>query len=92
MGELYIDKNRCRVWVGGREISLTNKEYRLLLYFVENRNIALTREQILERIWGFDYEGDIRTIDTHVKMLRMDLGDCGRYIHTIRGIGYMFQI
>ena len=58
---------------------------------MENRNIVLTRDQILERIWGFDYEGDIRTIDTHIKMLRTDLGECGNYIRTVRGIGYAFQ-
>ena len=58
---------------------------------MENRNIVLTRDQILERIWGFDYEGDVRTIDTHIKMLRMDLGECGNYIHTVRGMGYLFR-
>lgn len=89
--DLAIDLKQCRVFCAGREAVLTNKEYRLLLYLVENRNIVLTRDQILERIWGFDYEGDIRTIDTHIKMLRNDLGECGEYIRTIRGIGYAFQ-
>ncbi|MDO4307212.1 MAG: response regulator transcription factor [Eubacteriales bacterium] len=88
---LKVDLNGCRVYSGGEEVILTNKEYRLLLYLIENRNIVLTRDQILERIWGFDYEGDIRTIDTHIKMLRNDLGECGDYIRTIRGIGYVFQ-
>lgn len=90
-GRLRVDLKGCRVLVSGREAVLTNKEYQLLLYMMENRNIVLTRDQILERIWGFDYEGDIRTIDTHIKMLRMDLGECGHYIRTVRGIGYAFQ-
>ena len=90
-GELEVDLKGCRVLVAGKEAVLTNKEYQLLLYMMENRNIVLTRDQILERIWGFDYEGDIRTIDTHIKMLRTDLGECGNYIRTVRGIGYVFQ-
>jgi DNA-binding response OmpR family regulator len=91
IGELYVDLAACRVLVAGQEVILTNKEYQLLLYLIENRNIVLTRDQMLERIWGFDYEGDIRTIDTHIKMLRTDLGICGSYIRTVRGIGYVFQ-
>lgn len=91
VGKLEVDLKGCRVMVNGKEAVLTNKEYQLLLYMMENRNIVLTRDQILERIWGFDYEGDIRTIDTHIKMLRMDLGECGNYIRTVRGIGYAFQ-
>lgn len=90
-GSIEVDLKGCRVLVKGREAVLTNKEYQLLLYMMENKNIVLTRDQILERIWGFDYEGDIRTIDTHIKMLRMDLGECGNYIRTVRGIGYVFQ-
>lgn len=91
IGNLRIDRGACRVYTDGKEALLTNKEYQLLLYLVENRNIALSREQILERLWGFDYEGDIRTIDTHIKMLRTDLGTCGNYVRTVRGVGYMFQ-
>lgn len=90
-GDLKVDLKGCRVLAEDRVVELTNKEYRLLLYLIENRNIVLTRDQILERIWGFDYEGDIRTIDTHIKMLRNDLGKCGEYIRTIRGTGYVFQ-
>lgn len=89
--ELTVDLKQCRVFSAGEEVVLTNKEYRLLLYLMENRNNVLSRNQILERIWGFDYEGDIRTIDTHIKMLRNDLGVCGDYIRTIRGMGYVFQ-
>lgn len=90
-GKLAVDLKGCRVLADGKEAVLTHKEYQLLLYLIENRNIVLTRDQMLERIWGFDYEGDIRTIDTHIKMLRTDLGECGNYIRTVRGIGYSFQ-
>ncbi|MDO4275479.1 MAG: response regulator transcription factor [Eubacteriales bacterium] len=90
-GNLVVDMKGCRVMVRGRDAVLTNKEYQLLLYLMENKNIVLTRDQMLERIWGFDYEGDIRTIDTHIKMLRTDLGECGNYIRTVRGIGYSFE-
>ncbi|MGI6069789.1 MAG: response regulator transcription factor [Blautia sp.] len=91
LGRMLVDKMGCRVYVDGKVMPLTNKEYQLLVYLLDNQNIALTREQILERVWGFDYEGDIRTIDTHVKMLRTDLGECGSYIRTIRGVGYMLS-
>lgn len=91
MGDLEIDLDSCSVYVQGKRVELTNKEYQLLTYLMENKNIVLTRDQILERIWGFDYEGDIRTIDTHIKMLRMDLGNCGNHIHTVRGMGYIFK-
>lgn len=91
IGNLMVDMDGCTVKVNGKEIELTNKEYQLLVYLMENRNIVLSRDQILDRIWGFDYEGDIRTIDTHIKMLRTDLGECGNYIRTVRGMGYMFQ-
>lgn len=91
VGSLEVDLKGCHVLVDGKECILTNKEYQLLLYLMENKNIVLTRDQILERIWGFDYDGDVRTIDTHIKMLRMDLAQCGSYIRTVRGIGYAFQ-
>lgn len=91
MGKLTVDLDGCTVRAAGVEVELTNKEYQLLVYLMENRNIVLSRNQILERIWGFDYEGDIRTIDTHIKMLRTDLGECGNYIRTVRGMGYVFQ-
>ncbi|WP_373216300.1 response regulator transcription factor [Ruminococcus sp. 5_1_39BFAA] len=91
MGKLTVDLDGCTVRAAGVDVELTNKEYQLLVYLMENRNIVLSRNQILERIWGFDYEGDIRTIDTHIKMLRTDLGECGNYIRTVRGMGYVFQ-
>ena len=81
-----------KVYVKGEEIPLNNKEFQLLELLVNNQNIVLSREKILDRIWGYDYEGDIRTIDTHVKMLRANLGDAGNYIKTIRGIGYSFEV
>lgn len=91
VGKLTVDLDGRSVRSAGVEVELTNKEYQLLVYLMENRNIVLSRNQILERIWGFDYEGDIRTIDTHIKMLRTDLGECGNYIRTVRGMGYVFQ-
>lgn len=91
VGSLEVDLKGCHVLVDGKECVLTNKEYQLLLYLMKNKNIVLTRDQILEHIWGFDYDGDVRTIDTHIKMLRMDLAQCGSYIRTVRGIGYAFQ-
>lgn len=91
MGDLEVNLDSCTVYVKKEKVELTNKEYQLLIYLMENRNIVLTRDQILERIWGFDYEGDIRTIDTHIKMLRMDLRSCGNYIRTVRGMGYLFR-
>lgn len=92
VGEILVDQNRCRTFVKGEEVSLTHKEYQLLIYLMSNRDIVLSRNQILEKIWGFDYEGDIRTIDTHIKMLRMDLKSCGSYIRTIRGMGYILSV
>ena len=91
IGNLEVNLIQYKVSVSGKEVVLTNKEYQLLLYLIENRNIVLTRDQMLDRIWGFDYEGDIRTIDTHIKMLRKDLGECGNYIQTVKGVGYCFR-
>lgn len=90
-GKLRIDTDACKIIVDGKECRLTYKEYQLLTYMYDNKNIVLSREQILEKIWGYDYEGDVRTIDTHIKMLRTDLGECGSYLRTIRGMGYMFE-
>lgn len=91
IGKLEVDELACKVYVNGRETVLTNKEYRLLLLLFYNHNIVMSREKILEKLWGFDYEGDIRTIDTHIKMLRTDLGECGEYIKTVRGMGYLLE-
>lgn len=91
IGNLRVDFGAHKVFVSEVEIALNNKEFQLLEYLISNRGIVLSREKILDRIWGFDYEGDMRTIDTHIKMLRSDLREAGNYIKTIRGIGYSFE-
>lgn len=90
-GELVIDDKAHDVFLGNNKLYLTPKEYDLLKYFVNNKNIALSREQLLTNVWGYDFYGDDRTIDTHVKTLRKNLGTYGDYIKTIRGIGYKFE-
>lgn len=92
LGMLEIDPVAHKVFVQKEEIILNNKEFQLLEFLVNNQNIVLSREKILDRIWGYDYEGDIRTIDTHVKMLRANLKEAGSYINTIRGVGYSFEV
>ena len=90
IGAIKIIEDEHRVLVYENEISLTNKEYQLLLFFVSNINLLLTRDQIIQRIWGYDFDGDIRTVDTHIKTLRAKLGNAGNYIETVRGSGYRF--
>lgn len=90
-GILTIDHAGRKVFVKEEEVVLNNKEFQLLEYLVLNQGIVLSREKILDRIWGYDYEGDIRTIDTHVKMLRANLKEAGNYIKTVRGVGYSFE-
>ena len=90
-GDLVIDDEAHDVFLGEEKLYLTPKEYDLLKYFVSNKNIALSREQLLTNVWGYDFYGDYRTIDTHVKTLRKNLGIYGEYIKTIRGIGYKFE-
>lgn len=91
-GGIVIDKKAHTVTVGGKPIELSFKEYELLQYFIENQGIALSREKILNNVWNYDYFGEVRTIDTHVKKLRSKLGDKENYIHTIWGIGYKFEV
>ncbi len=91
VGILEMNPATHKVYVSGKEVLLNNKEFQLLEFLMTNQSIVLTREKILDRIWGYDYEGDIRTIDTHVKMLRANLGEAGAYIKTIRGVGYSFE-
>ncbi|MBR3036131.1 MAG: response regulator transcription factor [Lachnospiraceae bacterium] len=91
-GGIVIDKKAHTVEVDGKPIELSFKEYELLQYFIENQGIALSREKILNNVWNYDYFGDARTIDTHVKKLRSKLGDKENYIHTIWGIGYKFEV
>lgn len=91
-GIISVDKAAHQVKVNNKSIELSFKEFELLLYFVENKGIALSREKILNNVWNYDYFGDARTIDTHVKKLRSKLGDAGEYIKTIWGMGYKFEI
>ena len=91
-GRLIVDKGAHQVTADGKEVTLSVREFELLVYFMENKGLALSREQILESVWDYDYFGDARTIDTHVKKLRSKLGDCGEYIHTIWGMGYKFDV
>ena len=91
-GDIQIDKAAHEVKVDGKNIDLSYKEFELLTYFMENQGIALSREKILNSVWNYDYFGDARTIDTHVKKLRSKLGDKGEYIKTIWGMGYKFEV
>jgi len=92
IGGITIDKAAHIVKIDGEEIELSYKEFELLTYFMENVGIALSREKILNHVWNYDYFGDARTIDTHVKKLRSKLGDKGEYIKTIWGMGYKFEV
>jgi len=88
---IKIDLDGRNVHVDGKKIDMTPKEYDLLVYMAQNKNRALTREQLLRDIWGYDFYGDDRTIDTHIKMLRSNLGAYRDYVVTIRGLGYKFE-
>lgn len=92
LGILKMDPLGHKVYVSEQEVVLNNKEYQLLELLIQNERIVLSRETILDRIWGYDYEGDIRTIDTHIKMLRAKLNEAGNYIRTVRGTGYCFEV
>ena len=87
---LKIDYNAHSVYINNNEIKLTPKEYELLCFFAQNENIALSREQLLSNLWGYDFFGDDRTVDTHIKMLRNNLGPYRDLIITVRGVGYKF--
>lgn len=89
---LKINQYGHYVSVDGQNIDLSPKEYELLLYFVKNKGIALSRDQILNAVWDYDYFGDARTVDTHIKKLRLKLGGKGEYIQTVRGFGYRFEV
>lgn len=91
-GGIRIDKAAHSVTVDGNPVDLSYKEFELLTYFVENKGIALSREKILNSVWNYDYFGDARTIDTHVKKLRSKMGDKGELIKTIWGMGYKFEV
>ena len=90
--DLYIDPNGHRVAIGGVDINLSPTEFSLLIYFIENKNIVLSREQILTKIWGYDFEGDIRVVDTTIKRLREKLKNMSKIIVTVRGFGYKIEV
>lgn len=90
-GGIVLDKTAHTVTIDGKEVELSFKEFELLTYFMENQSVALSREKILNNVWNYDYFGDARTIDTHVKKLRSKIGDKGDYIKTVWGLGYKFE-
>lgn len=87
-GSLSVNPARHKVMVNGREVILTYKEFELLCYLFENRGVVLTRDKILSKIWGYNFDGETRTVDVHIRTLRQKLGEAGEIIETIRGIGY----
>ena len=92
IGGISINQSAHEVKIDGKTIELSFKEFELLTYFINNQGVALSRERILNNVWNYDYFGDARTIDTHVKKLRSKLGDKGEYIKTIWGMGYKFEV
>lgn len=91
-GLIVLDKTAHEVTIDGKSVELSFKEFELLEYFMDNQGIALSRERILNSVWNYDYFGDARTIDTHVKKLRSKLGKQGEYIKTVWGMGYKFEV
>ncbi len=91
VNELVLDEDAHMVSIKGERIDLANKEYELLLYLMKNMGNALTRQAIISKVWGYEYDSDDRTLDTHMKLLRKDLKEYGNYITTIRGVGYRFE-
>jgi two-component system response regulator ResD len=91
VGKMVIDFSARTVEIDGKRIQLSPKEYELLAYLAKNAGIALTREQLLQNVWGYDFFGDDRTLDTHIKLLRKNLGEYAKYIVTLRGVGYRFE-
>jgi len=91
-GGIILDQEARTVKVDGKETELSLREYELLKYLLENENIALSREKILNNVWNYDYYGDSRTIDSHIKKIRHKLGKKGKYIQTMRGVGYKFEV
>lgn len=91
IGPLRCDLTGRIVYVNGERVEMTPKEYDLLFYMIRNKNVALSREKLITGVWGYDYYGDDRTLDTHVKLLRRSLGEAAKYIVTLRGVGYRFD-
>lgn len=83
-----VNKTRHEVYAAGQEVTLTLKEFDLLCLLLENKGRVLTRDQLLNRIWGYGFDGESRTVDVHIRTLRQKLGECGEYIETVRGVGY----
>lgn len=90
-GEITLDKNRFKVFAGGKEITLSSKDFQLLEYLMSNKNIVLSRQIILSRVWGYDFEGDDRVVDTHIKIIRKALGEKACAIKTVVNVGYKFE-
>lgn len=90
-GEITLDKNRFKVFAGGKEITLSSKDFQLLEYLMSNKNIVLSRQIILSRVWGYDFEGDDRVVDTHIKIIRKALGENATAIKTVVNVGYKFE-
>ncbi|MBQ3101139.1 MAG: response regulator transcription factor [Clostridia bacterium] len=88
---LKVDFTARMVMIGGKKIDMSPKEYDLLFYMIRNKNIALTREKLITEVWGYDFYGDDRTLDTHIKLLRRSLGEYSSHIVTLRGVGYRFE-
>ena len=90
-GPIHVDLNRHVVTVDGKNVALTFKEFELLCYLMENKGMVLTRDQLLSKIWGYDFDGETRTVDVHIRTLRQKLGEASRCIETIRGVGYKLE-
>lgn len=90
-GEIVVDNDKHAITVGGKNCELTYKEFELLKYLMINKGIVLSRDKIMNQVWGFDYEGESRTVDMHIKTLRQKLGDAGSCIKTVRNVGYMVE-
>ena len=90
-GGLTVDITARLVFVKGERVDMSPKEYDLFFYLLENRNVALSRDKLIREVWGYDFYGDARTLDTHIKLLRKSLGEYSRYIVTLRGVGYRFE-
>ena len=91
-GRLFISPAKHQVRVDGESVSLTLKEYEMLLLLVKNSGRVFTRDELLSEIWGYSFDGESRTVDVHIRTLRSKLGDCGKYVETVRGIGYRFSV
>ena len=91
LGKLFVSPSRHQVKVEGKNVQLTLKEFELLCLLLENEGMVLTRDRILTKIWGYDFDGETRTVDVHIRTLRQKLGDCGDVIQTVRGVGYKIE-